>query len=233
MNADECEKADPPMLGSPQEASESESLDQDPVPPCGQMRDESDSEEELPHPYEQDDKKANMAPEKERQHIEAARSKLNISPPRGFKRSNAEIWEEKITPVVLKKPKAADQSVAAAAAKVVEKKKPAPASKKGGAPAETFEAIRESFSEPYRPTLALLPWCLQPSSSRHGQHSYTKMIGSARIEVLLRQRALKPKNKADGSQVQTKSMSFAADNVKDVCRRVFLICGLSEEGEVP
>ena len=224
--------------------SECESYDQvaEAGNPCGHMPPESESESE--HPYEKEDKGGSLVAVsvKEAEHVEAARSKLQISPPRTFKRSNAAIWEEKIEPVVFKKPKTKGAAKAGpstppqplagdvAAGSGAEKKKK---QKKSDLVGECFEAIRESFSEEYRPVLSILPFALQPSSTRHGQHSYTKLIGSARIEVLLRQRALKPKNTVDGSQIQTKSVSFAPDNVGEVCKRAFLMCGLTDQGEVP
>ena len=63
---------------------------------------ESDSEIEVPHPYEGYEKKE-MSNPKEKEHIEAAKEKLNMSPPRGYKRSRAQIWEESVEPVVFKK----------------------------------------------------------------------------------------------------------------------------------
>ena len=93
MNAEEHIR--PLCLGSPEEVSESECESYDQVAeagnPCGHMPPESESESE--HPYEKEDKGGSLVAVsvKEAEHVEAARSKLQISPPRTFKRSNAAI----------------------------------------------------------------------------------------------------------------------------------------------
>ena len=57
-----------------------------------------------------------------------------------------------------------------------------------------MDEIIASFEDGYKPLLAQLPKELWPQSKQHGQHSYTvRLDGGAVMEVLLRQRAFKPK----------------------------------------
>ena len=64
--------------------------------------------------------------------------------------------------------------------------------------------ILKSFKEEYHPHLLRLPMELQPASTTHGVYSFTKMIPNtlARVEILLRHRALKPKADVDGRPVR-------------------------------
>ena len=58
------------------------------------------------------------------------------------------------------------------------------------------EDVLNSFAEEYRPIIQSLPPSLQPKTTTHGKHSYTVRLEGAndkRVEVLLRQRALKAK----------------------------------------
>ena len=41
---------------------------------------------------------------------------------------------------------------------------------------EDRDMILQSFAEGYRPIITALPACLQPSSSKHGMHSYTVFL---------------------------------------------------------
>ena len=69
--------------------------------------------------------------------------------------------------------------------------------------------IVASFKEQYRPAIDLLPQCLKPVSCKHGAHSFTRMVqGKARIEVLLKNKSLKPKSNVDGTPIQASCMRF-------------------------
>lgn len=69
--------------------------------------------------------------------------------------------------------------------------------------------IVESFKEQYRPALDQLPDCLRPVSCKHGAHSYTRMVqGKARVEILLKNKSLKPKSKVDGTPIQSSCLRF-------------------------
>ena len=103
---------------------------------------------------------------------------------------------------------------------------PEPAS--SSSPAATRAEVLNTFPETYKAVIKSLPTCLWPTASKHGQHSYTVYLGShctsesymftnqvlhikmptdfidlrwirsARVEVLLRQMAFKPKANAHG-----------------------------------
>ena len=73
--------------------------------------------------------------------------------------------------------------------------------------------VLESFKEEYRPLIQKLPSKLYPTSCTHGQHSFTVSPdgwGAAKVEVLLRHQAFKPKVNASGTQVKSKNISWSA-----------------------
>lgn len=62
--------------------------------------------------------------------------------------------------------------------------------------------VLESFLEEYRPAIADLPEELKPMSVTHGAHSFTKLVpGIGRVEVLLRQKAFKPKSSPSNKSI--------------------------------
>ena len=217
----------PPVLTSPEE-SESECVVDEEHP----YEHESDSEIDLAHPYGKGLGEKEVANVKEKEHIQAAKDNLRMSPPKGYKRSRAQIWEEGAEPVVLKKGRAAATAEQQLPKENKSKEPPKSSKAQQQKRTESFEEITESFNVEYREVLAILPLALQPTSTRHGQHSFTKAVGKARIEILLRQKALKPKNHVDGTQIQTRSLPLG-ENVQAVCRRAFAMCGLNESGEIP
>ena len=66
--------------------------------------------------------------------------------------------------------------------------------------------VLESFEEEYKGIIDLLPEDLKPLSITHGKHSYTRFVeGVGKVEVLLRQQALKAKFTATGAPIKAKS----------------------------
>lgn len=58
-----------------------------------------------------------------------------------------------------------------------------------------------------------LPSELYPTTVSHGQHSFTVSpagLGAARVEILLRQQAFKPKVNVSGVAVKSKSISWSS-----------------------
>ncbi|CAE7252923.1 unnamed protein product [Symbiodinium natans] len=81
----------------------------------------------------------------------------------------------------------------------------------GSAVPPSDDAILESFMEPYRELIERLPLPLFPRSTRHGLHSYTQPIRKAKVEVLLRQKALKPKTNMAGENISCRSQHDCID----------------------
>ena len=126
-----------------------------------------------------------------------------------MKRSLAKVWKSPPSPIVVKKAKV----LADAAPSEPSRKKQSMKSKKKKGKAEEDLSSRaeivESFKEQYRPALDQLPECLRPVSCKHGAHSYTRMVqGKARVEILLKNKSLKPKSKVDGTPIQSSCLRF-------------------------
>ncbi|CAJ1440800.1 unnamed protein product, partial [Effrenium voratum] len=61
-----------------------------------------------------------------------------------------------------------------------------------------------TFDNSYHRELALLPQDAWPQSAKHGRHSYTVKLcdTKARVEVLLRQLAFRPKTDVNGQKIE-------------------------------
>ena len=146
-----------------------------------------------------------------------------VEAPAGLKRAKSKIWDQPPSPVVIKKSKkdTGDGEVSQRAAKKATK---ANKKKAQDLEAPSRSEIVNSFKEEYRAALDQLPECLRPISCKHGAHSYTRMVqGKARVEILLKNKSLKPKSKVDGTPIQSNCIRFTE------WKQALSMCGVSVE----
>lgn len=95
------------------------------------------------------------------------------------------------------------------------------------------DQVLNSFEESYRALIREMPLQLVPRTDRRGKHSYTVKIGEkARVEVLLRQQALKPKSDSCGKLLtgeNAKSISFVKDDVHSAWVKAKAVMGIAED----
>jgi len=100
-------------------------------------------------------------------------------------------------------------------AKKSKAKKGSPKNEQGEEAVEpSKDSVLESFAVTYQALIKTLPVCMWPTSTKHGEHSYTVWMGSARVEVLLRQMAFKPKADINGVTLtgeSARSITFVKD----------------------
>ena len=85
--------------------------------------------------------------------------------------------------------------------------------------------VVNSFEDEYKDIIQSLPDELKPQSTTHGKHSFTTSVeGLGRIEVLLRQRALKPKATPSGKPIKAKSTLNVNYTVLYLCVSLVLSC---------
>ena len=136
-----------------------------------------------------------------------------VEAPSGLKRAKSKIWDQPPSPIVIKKSKK-DMGVGEVSESAGKKATKGKKKKKQGsdAPPSRSEIVNQ------------LPECLRPISRKHGTHSYTRMVqGKARIEILLKNKSLKPKSKVDGTPIQSNCIRFTE------WKQALGMCGVSVE----